>query len=269
MGCDWSQIDPNTLSGRLLRLPLRLVPKRSVVRVLSGLNRGMKWIVGASIHGCWIGSYEPSKQRSLARQVQPGMKVFDIGANAGFYTLAFSRLVGEGGHVWAFEPLAENVHNLLRHIELNGLRNVTVMQAAVADRAGFVEFQVAESNSMGSITGAATGYKVPAVSLDDLIDRGVVPLPDLIKMDVEGAESRVLEGAKGLLRARTTVLFIALHGEQQKERCREILEAAGYEVYLLTGTKLSGAALAEDEIYALPRQGDANGRRCTVPPRRI
>src|SRR5688572_27975846 len=99
---DWSHISPRSFWGALLRLPLRAIPKRTTVKVQSGINRGMKWIVGSSIHGCWLGTYELEKQPVIERFVRPGMTVFDIGANAGFYTLAFSRLVGEEGRVWAF-----------------------------------------------------------------------------------------------------------------------------------------------------------------------
>src|SRR5574341_2129532 len=102
-----------SLFGRFVRLPLKLLPSRLMVPVLSGTNRGMKWEVGASTHGCWLGFYEKDKQELIARLVKPGMRAFDIGANAGFYTLALSRLVGDHGKVWAFEPLAQTVVTLL------------------------------------------------------------------------------------------------------------------------------------------------------------
>lgn len=134
MHINWSNIPSSSFVGWLLRLPLKIIPRGSVVRIRTGLNRGMKWIVGSSTHGCWLGTYESDKQVVLSRFLKPGMTVFDVGANAGFYTLAFSRLVGDRGQVWAFEPYAINVGNLIRHIELNDLNNVNLVQAAVADR---------------------------------------------------------------------------------------------------------------------------------------
>ena len=128
---DWSRIPTSTFWGVLLRLPLRVIPKGTTVTVRSGINRGMKWIVGSSIHGCWLGTYELEKQSVIRRFVRPGTTVFDIGANAGFYPLAFSRLVGREGHVWSFEPRAENASNNLRHVNLNKLDNDTFLQAAV------------------------------------------------------------------------------------------------------------------------------------------
>lgn len=248
-----SRISPQALIGRILRFPLRLIPKHTVVTVRTGLNRGMKWIVGSSIHGCWLGHYEQQKQELVRRIIKHGMNVLDVGANAGFYTLMFSRLVGKSGHVWAFEPLAENANNLLSHIRLNDVINATVVQAAVSDKAGLVGFDVASSNSMGAISDKRGDYMVPTVTLDDLIGIGLVPVPDLIKLDVEGAESLVLSGAHSMLLQRRTVLLIALHGDEQKRACLSILKAAGYDAFELDGRAIVGREDASfDEIVALP-----------------
>ena len=125
-----------SLLGRILRLPLHLIPKSAVVTVRSGLNKELRWVVGTSIHGCWLSHYEQEKQSRVRQLVKPGMTVLDIGANAGFYTLAFSRLVGDTGHVYAFEPLAQNAANILRRLELNAIKNVTLIQVAVAGEPG-------------------------------------------------------------------------------------------------------------------------------------
>jgi FkbM family methyltransferase len=249
---DWSRISPDTIFGSLLRLPLKTIPKRMTVKVQSGINRGMKWIVGSSTHGCWLGTYELEKQSVIRRYVTPGMTVFDIGANAGFYTLAFSRLVGKEGRVCAFEPLAENANNILRHMNLNELQNVTLLQTAISDRNGVVGFNVAKNNAMGFIDQAQGLYKVPTVSLDDLIADGVVPAPDVIKMDVEGAESLVLRGAKEVLTKKKAIFFIALHGDDQKRQCIEILRSSGYESFHLDGQSVTDVELAGDDIYATP-----------------
>ena len=248
---DWSKIRPNTIRGWCLRFPLRLIPKDTAVRVRTGLNQDMKWIVGSSIHGCWLGTYELEKQAALARTIRTGMTVFDIGANAGFYTLAFSRLVGDEGNVWAFEPYAENAFNILRHIKLNNLQNVTLLQAAVMNRTGVTGFQVAENNSMG-ITTREGVYRVPSVSIDDLIAYSIVPIPEVIKIDVEGAESMVLDGARKLLSKQLTQVFVALHGDQQKRNCWEILESFGYRIYRLDGATFGDGKFNSDEIHAVP-----------------
>jgi FkbM family methyltransferase len=245
------RISAQSSIGRVLRAPLRLIPRSMVVSVRSGLNRGLKWIVGSSTHGCWLGTYETQKQSVIRRFVKTGMKVFDVGANAGFYTLAFARLVGDSGEVWAFEPFAAKADYLLKHRSLNGLGNVHVVQAAVADKPGLAGLRVTGDGSMGVLDEGAA-YHVPTVSLDGLIASGALPEPDLIKMDVEGAESLVLDGARTLLGRNKTILFIALHGENQKQRCLDLLSLLAYRVFLLDGTELGDAALPFDEIYALP-----------------
>jgi len=237
--------------GRLLRFPLRLIPRSTVVRVRSGLNRGMKWIVGASTHSCWLGIYEPQKQAAILRFIKPGMKVLDIGANGGFYTLAFARLVGDQGHVWAFEPLAGKVEYLLRHVSMNSLHNVDIVQAAVADKQGMARLQVTSDGSMGSLTSEGV-YRVPTVSLDDLISANVISDPAFIKMDVEGAETMVLSGASKLLARRRAIVFLACHGPEQRRNCSSILREHGYRIFDLNGCEQTRDVLDIDEVYAVP-----------------
>ena len=246
-----SRISPTAFLGALLRFPLRIIPKSTVVRVRSGINKGLRWIVGSSIHGCWLGHYEIEKQAVVRRLVKPGMKVFDVGANAGFYTLAFARLVGERGHVWAFEPLAENAHNLRRHIELNNLRNVTVVQAAVSDRTGVARFESGASNSVGHL-GQGGDTEVPTVSLDEYCVATGIESPDLIKFDIEGGESAALEGARRVISQGKATILLALHGREHERNCLPLLRAGGYFLQYLDGTPVRSETLVSDEILGCP-----------------
>src|SRR4030095_268661 len=90
--------------GRLARLPLRAIPKSTVVPILSGPSKGLRWTVGAGQHSCWLGTYEGHFARLLDQLVRPGMLAFDVGAHSGYFTLMLSRLVGETGKVISFEP---------------------------------------------------------------------------------------------------------------------------------------------------------------------
>jgi hypothetical protein len=124
--------DPKSFIGQVVRLPLRFVPNNRTVRVLGGINKGSRWITGSGpTHGCWLGNYEADHAIALPRIITPGSIAYDVGANVGFYTLALSRLVGESGHVFAFEPAARSVYFLRRHLELNNIGNVTVVQTAI------------------------------------------------------------------------------------------------------------------------------------------
>jgi FkbM family methyltransferase len=238
------QMNSASLLVRIAKTPLRLVPPTTVTRILQGKSRGKKWIVGASIHGCWLGTYERTKRILFEQTVKPGEVVFDVGANVGWYTLLASALVGNTGRVYAFEPLPENLMYLRHHLELNHIENVEVIAAAVADAPGTALFEPGETRSIGRIV-AKGGFPVRVVSLDDLIAAGQLPQPDCLKVDVEGAEGRVLEGAIGLLRHRPR-LFLATHGNTVHDGCIALLESLRYSIKILEYDRMT----QRGEIFA-------------------
>jgi FkbM family methyltransferase len=230
---------------------LRVIPRGTVLPVLTGRLAGARWIVGAGIHRCWLGTYEIEKQRVLEAFVRPGMVVFDVGAHAGFYSLLFARLVGAGGQVWAFEPNVENAAYLVKHVHLNRAANVTVMRAAVSAAPELGHFRLGSDSYLGRLAPEGD-YRVPTVSLDNLLKRHAAPYPDLIKIDVEGAEAAVLAGAAGLLRERRPILFVALHGAQAAADCAARLKAHRYGIFSLAGTPCRALEEMPPEIYAVP-----------------
>jgi FkbM family methyltransferase len=242
----------STSLGRILRLPLRFMPRSATVRVMSGPIRGMRWKVGSSVHGCWLGSYEADKVEIVMRSVRPGMTVFDIGANAGYYTLLFSRQVGPTGRVFAVEPLPENGASLLHHVRVNGIANTRVISAAMGAMAGWMNFQVAGSNSMGHLGGGDATLRVATMTLDSLRAEVGEP-PAVVKMDIEGGEGDALRGATALLAERCSTWFIALHGDEARKSCEEILSAAGYSIRTLDGMDIDDlSSWSGDEIVATP-----------------
>src|SRR6185312_11115993 len=189
------------------------------------------------------------KQAALGRFVREGMIVYDIGANAGFDTLLFSKLVGPKGHVFSFEPFPENAFHLLRHIQLNGLRNVAVINAAIAEKDRLASFHIAENNSSGSISKDQSIFNVPTLSIDQFIKDGH-PTPDLIKMDIEGGETLAMQGAEELLSKREALWFIALHNDEARQRCSEMLNNVRYEAFSMEGQRIVDFTQNVDEIYA-------------------
>src|SRR5216683_2563800 len=108
------------LIGPALRRMARRFPEGSVVRIHTGLAAGLNWrrhhrYVG----GYWIGNYELDVQHALKRLLRPGDVFYDIGANAGFFSLLATKLVGPTGRVVSFEPLPENVQSIREQMELN------------------------------------------------------------------------------------------------------------------------------------------------------
>jgi len=226
---NFSAISDKSLTGKLLRFPLRLIAANSAMPVLQGRLRGKKWIAGSHNHGCWLGSYEHEKRRIFEKAVTAGSIVFDIGAHVGFYTLLASVLVGPRGKVFAFEPSPSNLFYLKEHLRLNTLTNVTVIEAGVSDHSGIACFTEGPSRSMGHISSKGK-LRIKTVSLDELISKREIPVPNCIKIDVEGAEMLVLTGARSVLRTAHPTLFLATHGYDLHQQCCQVLSSLRYEV---------------------------------------
>lgn len=146
------------------------------------------------------------ERRLLRRLVRPGQSVADVGANIGYYGLLFAQAVGPSGRVACIEPEPDNVAELRRNVEGNRLANVEVVPVAVGASTGTVSLR-------GGINGAVVEdglgeVQVPLRTLDELLgDRPV----DFIKIDVEGYEGHVLEGAARLLEEQRPALFVEIH----------------------------------------------------------
>ena len=218
----------NSPLGKLLRLPLKLIPGKTVLPILQGPLKGKKWIKGSSINGCWLGTYELDKQVLFSKYIKSGMTVFDIGANVGLYSLLSSVLAGNEGKVFSFEPLSENLSYLKKHIELNNLRNVKVIDKAVNDKISKLRFTFGDNRSAGHISKYGE-IEIETTSVDEFIKDGN-PLPDLIKMDIEGAEYDALVGATNILKRKKPVIFLATHSNELRSKCLKLLTEHGYTI---------------------------------------
>ena len=229
MAIEFSRIPSDSLLGRAVRLPLRILPKEWAVPILQGSNRGHLWIIGSGVHGYWFGCYELAKQRAIAEVVKPGMVFYDVGANVGFYTLLASRLVGEAGKVVAFEPSHRNLAFLRRHVGMNRCGNVQIYPAAVADRKGKGRFNAGTDPSTGRLDESGRA-EVELVSLDELVDSGEILPPNVIKMDIEGGEGAALRGAARVLRGYQPTLFVSIHGRKTGDDVKKTLLSMGCEI---------------------------------------
>jgi FkbM family methyltransferase len=240
-----SGLSSRTLLGKLLRLPLRLIPPEIKVPILQGRLRGKWWIAGSGVASYWLGSYEFYKQQLFERMVTPGSVVFDIGAHVGFYTLLSSVIVDTVGKVFAFEPLPRNLHYLYEHLRLNHATNVTVVKAAVADKCGTTLFDESQNSATGHLSPQGK-LCVRVLSLDSLVPREIA-IPDFLKIDVEGAEWLVLNGARKTLSQYRPTIFLSTHGRDVHQRCCQLLEVAGYTIDAVGGTNVDDT----DEIVAV------------------
>jgi len=187
----------------------------------------------------WLGTYEPELQETIEDLVLPGQIIYDIGANIGFMSLFFAKRAGSNGHVFAFEALPENVVRLERNIELNEMRGrITMVQAAVQDQSGLVDFYLGPSDGMGKVEGSAgrsaseykTSIRVEGVAIDEFIFTSGNPIPDIVKMDIEGGEILALPGMERLLRLNHPILLVELHGPDAAKLTWELLTKQNYRI---------------------------------------
>jgi FkbM family methyltransferase len=224
----------NIIHGFFNRLPGDRYPILPCAGRLKGYRMRVDW----QIHRAFAyDSWEPEVTKAIDRTAASGMTVADIGAQSGFYSLLLSRRVGAHGKVIAFEPLPANFRLLGENLRLNKIENVLVRREAVTDHSGTLTFRF-PSDEPSLIAGPLlpgdnTGtFDVACVSLDDFVAREQTRL-DLIKMDVEGAEGNVLEGALKTLQQFHPILIIELHDAGDQPRLHPVpvrLQALGYSI---------------------------------------
>ena len=212
--------------ARVVRGAIRALPANMRVLIPRGPLRGLRWIRGASVNACWLGSYEPRLTQQFVEVIRPGQVVYDIGANVGYYTLLSAVLTGPAGKVVAFEPLPRNLTFLRQHVEVNSLKAVEIRTEALCDREGVARFGGSDDATQTHL-GSEGDTEVRTTSLDLLIQSGL-PVPDVMKIDVEGAEYLVFEGAQELFRHHRPVVFLATHSDDLRNRCGDWLRERNY-----------------------------------------
>ncbi len=157
-----------------------------------------------SVLGYLVNSgYERWETELFKGMITEGMTVVDIGAHIGYYALIAAKLVGSSGTVYAFEPLADNWRLLVKNIEINGYTNVIPVNKAVSNKCGIVKLFLdrvdtgASSFSQGNVFEKADSVEVETVALSEFFQHQRM---DFIKMDVQGAEGLILDGAREILR---------------------------------------------------------------------
>ncbi len=157
-----------------------------------------------------LGLYEPGTTLLCKKLAKSGMRFIDVGANIGYYTLLFSKLVGPNGKIYAFEPAPE-IFQLLKH-NVRNKSNVVLEQKAVSNNKGKVEFALStrtRSHSFFVPHEFIKGFcKIETLTLDDFLDSQGLKHCDFIKIDIEGAEPLVLEGMANLLQQAQNLLII-------------------------------------------------------------
>lgn len=210
-------------------------------RIRSGPAAGLRFRGGDTI-GYVLGLSEPGLQQALSRHLQSGDVLYDIGAHAGFVSVLGCRLVGPAGHVHCFEPVPENVSTLRSNLDANDFRNATIHAIALSDEEGEVRMDLGERGITAHLASSGE-FTTRATRCDSL---ALAP-PSMVKIDVEGAESRVLEGMRQTLAAQRPVIVVEVH-EGQDAPVRRILEELRYDISELDDTG------GMPHLLALPRK---------------
>ena len=183
-----------------------------------------------------LGIYEVQVQEEILGTLKPGQIFYDLGANNGFFSLLGSRQVGNSGGVVAFEPIPEHCEKIQGLLEKNRLDNVTLIRQAVSRRIGRADFFIGSDPSRSSLEPQAgkPSQSISTITLDAFV--GQNRWPDLIKVDVEGAEDLVLKGATRLLSSQKAPRWIMeIHSPAKEQVVQGLLETNGYSRVPYTG----------------------------------
>lgn len=198
------------------------------------------------------GTVEIPVQEAISDLLETGDTFYDIGANVGFFSILASKIIGSTGAVYAFEPVPRNASRVEKNACLNSLNNVEVIKIAVSNYCGQSELLLAR-HSGGAVLKSAgippdfTGSIVVETStLDAVMDREQLRPPNLVKIDVEGAELDVLRGMIGTLRKYGPKIIVEVDDEVQT-RCLDKLSASqaflrdlGYRIDILPNSYQDG-----------------------------
>ncbi len=152
---------------------------------------------------------------SVFEEIREGDTVLDIGGHVGMWTILFAKQVGPKGFVYVFEPEQQGCDAIKRNVEINDLKNVETIMAAVSDenttakfytRPGKATHSIFEQTPAPSPTGNQDENIVEVVTIDELVEQGRIKIPNFIKLDIEGAELLALEGMKNTLKNVRAIL---------------------------------------------------------------
>jgi FkbM family methyltransferase len=192
-----------------------------------------------------VGAFEPNETDFIRSYVKPGMKICDIGANVGYFSLIFAGLAGNSGRVFAFEPVFETYAKLSAAISRNHLENIiTPYNVALSNREGesHIEYEpdgfnigAAHLETNGPTGPGLVREKISTKKLDDVLDGQAI---DFVKIDVEGAEHLVLQGAQATLQRTSPAIMIEFNDAQLRQvsgidayELAYILEHSGYGLF--------------------------------------
>lgn len=169
-------------------------------------------------------SFEPETILLFEKLITPNQYIFDVGANIGYLSLHFSNLTGPKGQVFSFEPEMKNFGKLEQNIQINQLSNIKTFKIALSNINSTLKLYHSSDNNLGSHSLmhsdllSNTFEEVPAIRFDDFVKSNDISKIDVIKIDVEGAETEVIEGMYDSIIQFKPNLIIELNDRVQRSR---------------------------------------------------
>lgn len=218
------------------------------------------------------GAYENFETKLFKKLLKVGITMVDIGAYIGYYSLIASKIVGDSGKVYAFEPEQANYDLLVRNVHLNHCHNINCLQLAVSDHAGRLPLYVdkfdlgTHSLSRKNVIHMQDSTYVDSTSIDEffLTKRGV--RIDIIKIDVQGAEEQVIKGAKNMLERDHPKIFMEFwpfglkNMGEDPARLLRLLRKYGYRLNLINEKNKLFREIDDLEIIEYCGLQDKSGR---------
>lgn len=211
------------------------------------------------------GVFEEKETEYVKKVIKPGQVCFDIGGSFGWYTILLSKLVGENGQVYVFEPVPENYDALLKNIEINLCKNVLPNKLAIGEKNGKRELFIPDVGVSGSFALHNYDKRFDVVnsditSIDYYCEKNKVSKINFIKADIEGAELLMLKGCVNTIKRFAPIFFLEvqekstnLFGYKPKE-IFDFLFSLGYESYYVSDK----AKLIKFNDYLLSKLPDNN-----------
>ena len=233
---------------RVVRFALNFWPDNRGIPILGGPLKYSLLPKGAARENLimLLGRYEPHVVRTLFSIANSEMVTYDVGAHVGFLTLALAKRVGRGGQVFCFEPIPGNYHLIEQLINLNNLEQVVrVIPVALGNTTCPQKMFMGESPSMYLLEAALDGQDingcpsmmVTTLTLDAFVFEQSNPAPDILKIDVEGAEALVVQGGLRTLDVYSPKILIEIHGPRNAKKMWSLVQPLNYSWRHLTPKK--------------------------------
>jgi len=204
---------------------------------LAGMRyRKFEWSTGEA--GMVETNWETDFPDAFVREVKAAHCLWDIGANWGFYCLLASRHRPAGARIFAFEAHPRTARQLRAQVRVNAISGAQVLHAAIGDREGTIEFTDSGGSQVQKLAALAEPgsrtIRVPMWTIDAACAR-LGATPDLVKIDVEGAEVGVVRGGLETLRRHHPTLLIEVHAPEINGQLYDLLHPLGYRIFTTRG----------------------------------